>query len=227
MSGVEVIGLISGIITLLDAVATVSSTIKDAKGLPSAFRQVDRRLPLVRLILSEAEKLNLDERSWSAVKPAVEDCKGTVKRLKKIFDAVRPQGKIFRIKRYYNIVKTLGRGNEVEDLMKGILVDVQLLAGNQAIKAASGAQVDELAEAIKELSEIPPSVPKEVFEGSDDRNVQHVWGGRAFQNIVGGRNNTQTNYNAPVTQNYGEQRKFREDDDDEDEEEYDDDDDRA
>ena len=42
-----VIGLISGVISIIEATKAVYDAAKDAKGQPEAFRQVAARLPLV------------------------------------------------------------------------------------------------------------------------------------------------------------------------------------
>lgn len=58
MSGAEaafVVGLISGVISIIDATKTVYDAAKGAKGQPEAFRQVAVRLPLVIDILRSAK----------------------------------------------------------------------------------------------------------------------------------------------------------------------------
>jgi hypothetical protein len=42
-----VIGLISGVISIIEATKTIYDAAKDVKGQPDAFRQVAARLPLV------------------------------------------------------------------------------------------------------------------------------------------------------------------------------------
>ena len=59
MSGAEagfVVGLISGVISIIEATKTVYDAAKDAKGQPEAFRQVAVRLPLVIEILHSAKE---------------------------------------------------------------------------------------------------------------------------------------------------------------------------
>jgi hypothetical protein len=58
MSGAEaafIVGLISGVISIIEATKTVYDAAKDAKGQPDEFRQVAARLPLVIGILHSAE----------------------------------------------------------------------------------------------------------------------------------------------------------------------------
>ena len=58
MSGTEagfVIGLIPGVISIIEVTKTVHDAVKDAKGQPEAFRQVAARPPLVIEILQIIE----------------------------------------------------------------------------------------------------------------------------------------------------------------------------
>jgi hypothetical protein len=48
ISGVQVLGIISATIAIVDAIAKVSDTATDASSLPEAFRDDAKRLPLVR-----------------------------------------------------------------------------------------------------------------------------------------------------------------------------------
>jgi hypothetical protein len=181
MSGAEIIGLISGIITILDTVTKLYNNFKDATDLPPAFREVAQKLPLIQDILQTAERhlddSNPDDESCQAITHIVELCKDKAQRLVAIFQEVSPQPDSSRLERYIRAVKTLGKANRVESLMKGILEDVQLLAENRAIQGATEAQVGKLVEAIQELSSMPPSVPDEGFphtyynSGSGPQNI--------------------------------------------------------
>jgi hypothetical protein len=58
----------------------------------------------------------------------------------------------------------LGKGNEVEKLMKGMLEDLQLLVGEHNMRIATKAELEQVAKAISEVSAIPPSVPENGFQ---------------------------------------------------------------
>ncbi|KAL5610683.1 hypothetical protein FOBRF1_006800 [Fusarium oxysporum] len=165
MSGAEIIGLISGIIGILDAAIKVYSTATDASGLPEAFRTVVQRLPLVKETLQTALKhLNAsssNEELYKAIKPIVDGCADKAARLEVIFRKVIPEVDSSRIERYFFAVKTLGKGNKVESLMKGILEDLQLLVGNRVMKLATKTELGTLVEATKEVEAIPPSLQNE------------------------------------------------------------------
>jgi hypothetical protein len=93
MSGAEagfVVGLISGVISIIEATKTVYDAAKDAKGQPEAFRQVAARLPLIIEILHSAKERAqaLDETAQEALEPILESCKAKAEDLKKIFQKV-------------------------------------------------------------------------------------------------------------------------------------------
>ncbi len=130
MSGAEaiaVLGLISSIVDIIDEIKKVYDAATDAKGLPEAFREVAGRLPIIVNILDTArlDVRDKDEASCKGVKPVVEACKRKAQTLKELFDRVLPADGAGTVERYWKAVKALGKGNEVEQLMKGMLVDVQ------------------------------------------------------------------------------------------------------
>jgi protein-arginine kinase len=61
--------------------------------------------------------------------------------------------------RYTKAMRTLGKGNRVEELMEGILRDLQLLTGSR---------VEKLAEAMKQLSSMKLSVPLEAMDNAPE-----------------------------------------------------------
>jgi hypothetical protein len=85
-------------------------------------------------------------------------CQARTKKLDKLFQKVIPSDNASRWERYLSAVKTLGKGNTAEKLMKGMLEDVQLLVGEHDIKMATKDQIEQIADAIKEVSAIPLSI---------------------------------------------------------------------
>lgn len=172
MSGVAeasaVIGLISGVIAIVEAIKTVYDAAGDASVLPKAFREVAQRLPLIRDTLRIAEGQlrgpNVDEASSAAIKDAVENCKAKAEKLENIFQECVPPADASTFDRYLAALRSLGKGHKVEVLMKGLLENVQNLANNNAIKAATGEQIAKLAEAIEAVSAMEPSVPDEMIK---------------------------------------------------------------
>ncbi|RYP30214.1 hypothetical protein DL767_006361 [Monosporascus sp. MG133] len=164
MSGAEVIGLISGIIAIVSATVEVYGAATDASGLPEAFRDVAKRLPLVQETLQTAQGyLNTadpDKAFCNAIKPVLQGCEDKAKRLAVIFEKVVPQADASKMERYLLAARTLGKGDTVESLMKGMLDDVQLLTSNRVTKLPTEAEIAHLIRAaIDEVSAIPPSLP--------------------------------------------------------------------
>ena len=172
MSGAEaslVIGLISGIIAIIDAMEKVCDAAKDQQGLPAAFREVAQRLPLVRSILvkanARAERGQIDDEASKAAKSILETCKGKVDKLGGIFQKVVPQEGSSRHDRIYKAVRTLGKGGEVEALMEGVLVDLNLLSIQCGIQ--TGDHVANLKEAMDAISTLALSVPDHAYQSTD------------------------------------------------------------
>jgi len=178
------IGLISGVITIIEATKTVYDAAKDAKGQPEAFRQVAVRLPLVNEILQNAKERTrtLDESAREALKPIIKSCKGKAEDLEKLFQKVIRKDDDKWYDRYKKAVGTLGKGDKVECLMEGILKDIQVLACEKLMGTATDAQIKELEEAIMEMNEMPSSLPDEAksviqnHSGSGD-NIGHTGSG--------------------------------------------------
>ena len=176
-----VIGLISGVISIIEATRTVYDAAKDAKGQPEAFRQVAARLPLVGEILQSAKERTqtLDESAWEALKPIIKSCRAKAEDLEKLFQEVIRKDDDKWYDRYKKAVGTLGKGDKVECLMEGILKDIQALACERLMGTATDTQIKELEEAIKEMNEMLPSLPDEAggftqtHSGSGD-NIGHT-----------------------------------------------------
>jgi hypothetical protein len=171
MSGAEaiaVLGLISSIITLVDGTKQIYDAATNVQGLPGAFREVAARLPVVENILGSARQHiadgDIDETSCKEVKDIIEACQKKAKHLDELFHKAIPTDGASDVKRYWKAVKAYGKGNEVENLMKGILEDVQLLACEHGMRTATNAQQKQIAQAIAEVSTVAPSVSDEVFQ---------------------------------------------------------------
>ncbi len=154
MSGAELIGVISGIITLLDAVVRVCGAVKDASGFPPSFRTAAQRLPLVMDTLRAVrDGLNptADQDSCTSM-IVLEGCEKKVHSLHKTLKLIASTPGAPTSRRIVAAMRTLGKGKRVEGLMKGIVEDIQLLAGNHAINGPTGAQIRELTSTVKQAS---------------------------------------------------------------------------
>ena len=180
MSGAEVIavlGVISSIIAIVDGTKKVYDAATNAQGLPEAFREVAGRLPIVGTTL-DSTKQNIEERkvnndSCKGVKHIVEACEEKAKKLEELFHKAIPPDGASDLKRYYKAVKAWGKGSEVENLMNGILEDVQLLACERGMKTATNAQQEQIIKAIAEVSAVSPSVPVNEFQESGFTNTNY------------------------------------------------------
>lgn len=171
MSGAEaivVLGVISSIISIIDGTKQIYDAATNAQGLPEAFRDVAGRLPIIRNILGSAkqhiDKGDVNEDSCKGVKHIVEACEEKAKKLDKLFHKAIPADGASDLTRYYKAVKAYGKGNGVENLMKGMLEDVQLLACEHGMTTATKAQQEQIVQAITAVSAIPSSVPEHEFQ---------------------------------------------------------------
>ncbi|KAL6407168.1 hypothetical protein AUP68_09995 [Ilyonectria robusta] len=148
MSGAEVIGLVSGIIAIVDAAIKVFNAASDTSGLPSSFRDVASRLPLIKDSLSTALQGLQDDpetpESTSALTAMLKACTDKATALEAIFQAVIPGEGASRLERYSKAMKTIPKGGKVEGLMTGMLGDLQVLIFHRTFKVATRAQIERL-----------------------------------------------------------------------------------
>ena len=156
MSGAEamtILGIISSVISIVDGTKQVYDAASNTNGLPEAFREVAARLPIVRDILDSAKRHfreeDTNEESCKAAKKVVEKCQSKAQNLEDIFKKVIPADDASRAERYFSAVRSVGKGNRVETLMKGMLEDLQLLAINHGMVTETKAREKELAKVIK------------------------------------------------------------------------------
>jgi N-terminal domain on NACHT_NTPase and P-loop NTPases len=208
MSGAEaglVIGLITSVITIVQATKKVYDAANDATSLPPAFCEVAKTLPLVDATLRLAEK-SVDDTTCTVIKPVIETCKDKARQLNELFEKVVPKPDATRIDRYRAALRALGKGSLVENLMKGIPEKLQLLAYRDIF--AEEAKLAELTAAIEELSKVPSSAPDFVFDsppsttidqhGTGNQYIHSGLGDQQINNITG----SGTHY-IGTTQNFG------------------------
>jgi hypothetical protein len=196
MSGIEVIGLISGSITILESIGNLYNGIKGGKYSLPAFQTVAQQLPLAQGILRTVERhineSNPDDETCKALKTISELCKEKCTRLETIFRKLAAKPDATRLQRYYSTVRQMGVENRVEILMRDIINDVQLIAGNRAIQAATEEQLNEMTKAIQRLADVSSSSPEEISpqmyvnKGSGPQNI-NSGEGRQTNNFVHGK----------------------------------------
>jgi hypothetical protein len=163
MSGAEVIGLISGVIAIIEAAKTIYDAAADVKGQPDEFRQVAARLPLVIGLLDNAKGgvPKLDATEQEALETILLSCEDKAESLGKLFRRVVRQDDDKWYERYKKAVVAVTKGKQVESLMGEILKDVQVIVCDKLKDITTSDQVKELGEAIKEMKEMPSSLQEE------------------------------------------------------------------
>lgn len=163
MSGAEaiaVLGAISSVIAIISTSKQVYDGASNAEGLPAAFREVARRLPITKEILRSAEQHirsgQVDSASCEAMKPLLDKCRERATALDEIFQKALPPKGDSRLDRYMRATKILGSERKVTTLMKGLLNDVMLLANEHVMETARAYQIDQLTKAIQDTSTIEP-----------------------------------------------------------------------
>jgi len=204
MSGVEVIGAISAVISIIDAsIKIYESAQKDLK-LSETFKIVGSRLPILLDTLQTCERHlqpirdSLPADVCEALEKILDACDEKAGKLRQTFEKVLPGEHDAWQKRYLKVVKRFGKGNKVEELMVSITEDVQLVVNHHAVKSAKPEQVAELEKIIKEMKSVPSSVPDEDGQGM----AFNSQGGAQTNNVNTGPGQ-QINNNAAVgTQNF-------------------------
>lgn len=177
MSGAEVIGLISGVIAIIEAAKTIYDAAADTKGQPEEFRQVATRLPLVIGLLDNAKGRvpKLDATEQEALETILLSCEDKAESLGKLFRRVVRKDDDKWYERYKKAVVAITKGKKVESLMEEILKDVQVIVCDKLKDITTSDQVKELGEAIKEMKELPSSLAEEM--GSVNQNQNHSGSG--------------------------------------------------
>jgi alkaline phosphatase len=206
MSGIGeaslVLGIISSIISIIDATKQVYDAVEDEVGLPKNFKKSATKLPLISKILEDAEtyiKNMVDEDTRVAFIPTLEECKAQATQLQELFAKVMPEEGDSRWDRYVKAARTIGKGGHVETLVGGILDDLQLLTTRfPEVTTARGRE--QLAKAVEDVSHMEPSLPDDfeqmpafVHYGSGAQNnntgggIQHNNSGTGNQNSGSGQ----------------------------------------
>jgi hypothetical protein len=146
------LGLISNVITIIDATKQVYDATNEETGLPyNAFRQVRTRIPLVQDILQETmkyiEKNDPDESDCETLVKILNICATKANKMMQLFQTVIPNSGTSQTERDRKSAQTRG-----EALMKYILVDMLVLASVDGISSIAGSKVPNIKKAVAELS---------------------------------------------------------------------------
>ncbi|KAH6877189.1 hypothetical protein B0T10DRAFT_392364, partial [Thelonectria olida] len=169
MSGLEIFGLIAGIISIADTIIRAYDSIKDLPRLPKAFHTVGKHLPLIEKTLQGAkdhaiDPMNVEGDDPEALKVLVDDCHKRIGQLKDIFLKISESKDKPVVSTYRMLVLKMGKKGRVESLMGDILKDVTTLTCHRVFQTATQHQVEELTNAMKEMAQIEPSLSDSDFE---------------------------------------------------------------
>ncbi|KAE8341959.1 hypothetical protein BDV24DRAFT_162839 [Aspergillus arachidicola] len=160
MSGVELLGVLSAVITLLDATTKLYHARKDIR-LSETFEVAARRLPVLLHILQtfkstlEPLKDSLSSDVCQALEETLNNCEEKARSLSEIFTKVLsgPTDSVSWRQRYSKIVHRFGQRNKVDSLMIAITQDVQLLVNCDAIGSVTPSQNTELETILNEMKD--------------------------------------------------------------------------
>ena len=207
MSGIEIVGLIAAIIEITTAIAKVFNAIKDLEGLPNAFQEVNKRLPIVEITLQSARthaKKTPDDQA-QALETLLDNCKDKANSLLAIFKQIdKAKGKPFLSVYLRLALNNGGKEGRVETLMGDIMKDVQALISYRVFQTATQSELEDLEKAIMELAQVEPSLPDSVFEEKAG-SVNYYGKGDMF-NVTGSGSLKQINgpnFEAAGDQNFG------------------------
>lgn len=189
MSGLEIFGAVAGVVGILDVAITTYNKIKDVAGLPEAFRKVGEKLPLTKHILDnvQLQASKATDQVDAALTPVIHSCRDNAEKLKTILERIDLNDGSWSRNSYIKVIKAWGKKGRVEELMRKILEDVQFVAADRTMQAATAEQLVSLKDAIEELSRVNPSAPDELFD-SHGSNIISYEGSGSQHNLVGDNN---------------------------------------
>jgi alkaline phosphatase len=212
MSGIGeaslVLGLVSSIITVIETCHDLSEALADEKGLPKTIRSCADKLPLICSLLEEGETYikGCAEEKKTALEPVLKSCDSKAKQLKTIFDKICPEENVSRWDRYVKAAKGIGKGGRVEDLVNGIMDDLQLMTTKFPDIVKSDRAKDKFQKALNEMKELDPTLP-DGFE-KEDASILISNYGSGLQNVNTGTGDLNSNSGSGQqfigkTQNFG------------------------
>ena len=168
---------IAAIIAIVDSILSTYSAIREIKGLPKAFEEVERNLPLVKETIEIAQRQLYcnapSDAETRAIEPVLKGCESNLKELNKILTGMKWKNKEDNgetkdwsslAKFYHKVVIPMGKAHRVETLTSAIMKSLKALAIHQIFKAATEQLIRKLEDAINGLSQVEPSIPDSDFE---------------------------------------------------------------
>ncbi|KAJ4287136.1 hypothetical protein N0V88_007758 [Collariella sp. IMI 366227] len=208
MSATEIPAQITRLIQVTEGTMEVYDTVKDLRGLPEAFQEVNKCLLLVEPTLREAKTPAKKVKSTddaNMLETRLYNCEEKAENLLEIFQKIaRKRTEEFVPSVYRSIAVKLGK-HRVETLMGGILEDLLALVTHQEFQAVTQNRVGPLEKARQELAKVSPSLSESDLDEQPGTATQHGDGNRQFNNFgTGTQKNVDGNYfEAKGSQNFG------------------------
>lgn len=181
----EVLGGISAVIAIIDALIEVWNGVQKDHKLSTTFVTVANRLPILRDTLQTCHEhfrpvsATVASDVAQRLTKTVGSCKSKAEDLKIIFTATVLGEDDQWFERYRKAVRRLGKGERVEDLMKAMTEDAKSLANYHGVISASPGLYAKLEEIVQEMDALQPSLPSEAdgaasFNSGDEEQYVHT-----------------------------------------------------
>ncbi|KPM38322.1 hypothetical protein AK830_g8241 [Neonectria ditissima] len=197
------VSAIASVIGIIGGIAKTYEIIDKIVGLPKAFDEVKKDLPLVQSILNDAQESlsgsELPAEQSQAIMAVIKPCSDKAKELQRIFDEVKAKFREDEDAKDWAVVRGVYRkavrgikAYRVEALMDEILKGLKKLALGQVFSSTIRKGLKAIETAIEELAKVEPSLADSEFDGPGtihaSQNVEH--GATGQQNNSQGNNNT-------------------------------------
>jgi hypothetical protein len=150
MSGFEVFGAVTGVITVVEAAIEIRQNLVNACNAPQAFTEVGNKLPLVRNVLrtieEAARQANNDSFGTNLI-PLVNDCKS---KAEQIIDILRQSMSMAQESGFQRFMLAM-KQPQLNALLEALMKDIYLLAAHNTICGAPQARADEVLNSIRNL----------------------------------------------------------------------------
>lgn len=197
MSGADaaalVLGLVSSVITICEALADIWQAAHDTTGLPKRLKTAADELPLISAALDQA-KANIkvasqranavDLSTWQSVHQVFKTCEDSATVLRELFIKYLPVENDDRTTRYSKIFSLKRKSGEIQEHIHKILQHIQTLVNHQILQDAQ--TLEDIKAALTALEAPDEDEDKrvcQVMHGDGDNNFASGSGGiRTYKN---------------------------------------------
>jgi hypothetical protein len=197
------LSIIASTISVVGAIVQTYEVVKTILGLPDAFKEVEKQLPIVEKTLRAAKSRlrkgpDPTDEEDAALASILKTCQDKATKLKGIFEKLQKKCKADaqatswpKLRSVYRTALAGQKANRVEALMQEILKSIKALALHQVFQAVTTEDLKEIEKAIAKLARVPPSLDDSEFDSAGICASMNVAsGGKGQQNNVQGDHNT-------------------------------------